>query len=83
MAMKKTQGRTLSTRRVLPSNILDLLRTSDGSTHIPLPQNGQVAALKESGASKALLDGSFGQATPLRTIMVDGRKFLVFQLPLA
>ena len=84
MAMTPSKGRTLSTRRAIPKEILDLLRSSDGTSSLPLAQRGQVAALKGSSAAQALLDQTnSGRVTILRSIKVDGREFLVFQLPLS
>lgn len=84
MAMNTTKGKALSTRRAIPPETIDLLRASDGSTHIALPQQGRVAVLKDSVAAQALLERSNkAESVLLQTLRVDEREFLVFQLPIA
>ncbi len=83
MAMTTSKGRTLASKRALPPETLNLLRASDGSVHVPLPQRGRVAALKDSVAAQALLEQSNrAESILLQTLKVDEREFLVFQLPL-
>jgi hypothetical protein len=84
MAMTPSKGRVLASKRALPPETLDLLRASDGSVHVPLPQRGRVAALKDGVAAQALLEQSNkAESTLLQTLKVDEREFLVFQLPLS